>query len=110
MPLLDMRKVHSDNRRLAGAFATRADMWVSYTAVVAELQECTDDAMLECYLASISDKIESYREQTPHLWEGDGYDFIGLEAEIELQREHIHLTSFGMIPEGDPARHHAENE
>lgn len=67
---------------LTGAIKTRANARVIYAEIVSELRACDDRDTLEIYLMTVSEPLQQFEEELPFLWEGDGFDFEGLQGEI----------------------------
>ena len=67
---------------LTGPIKTRASARVMYNEIVQELHSIGDQTTLEIYLMTISEPIQQFEEELPFLWEGDGFDFKGLQGEI----------------------------
>ena len=67
---------------LTGPIKKRADARKIYAEIVAELQACGDQTTLETYLMTVSEPLQQFEDELPFLWEGDGFDFHGLQGEI----------------------------
>lgn len=67
---------------LTGAIKRRADARKVYAEIVSELQACGDRETLEIYLMTVSEPLQQFEDELPFLWEGDGFDFHGLQGEI----------------------------
>lgn len=67
---------------LQGAIKTRAKAREVYAEIVAELRACGDKDTLEVYLMTVSEPLQQFEQELPFLWEGDGFDFSGLQGEI----------------------------
>lgn len=67
---------------LQGPVKRRADARKVYAEIVSELRACTDKQTLEIYLMTVSEPLQQFEQELPFLWEGDGFDFLGLQGEI----------------------------
>lgn len=67
---------------LTGPIKKRADARTIYREIVEELHACEDRQTLEIYLMTVSEPLQQFEEELPFLWEGDGFDFCGLQGEI----------------------------
>lgn len=67
---------------LTGSIKRRADARKVYTEIVAEIHACGDRETLEIYLMTVSEPLQQFEDELPFLWEGDGFDFHGLQGEI----------------------------
>lgn len=67
---------------LTGPIKRRADARVVYNEIVQELRACGDRETLEIYLMTVSEPLQQFEEELTFLWEGDGFDFHGLQGEI----------------------------
>lgn len=67
---------------LTGAIKTRASARVVYQEIVSELHACEDRDTLEIYLATVSEPLQQFQDELTFLWEGDGFQFEGLQGEI----------------------------
>ncbi len=77
-----MKKESERPAPLHGPIKRRADARVIYAEIVAELRACEDRDTLEIYLMTVSEPLQQFEEELPFLWEGDGFDFTGLQGEI----------------------------
>jgi len=71
-------------------YRTRAEANAGYGEIVRQLHACGDSDQLEAYLATdAKDALEQFRNELPKAWNGDGFDFIGMNAEIENARKRV---------------------
>lgn len=92
---------------LKGPIKTRAEIRTRYGELVRDLHGCGDTDMLEVVLADNKALIDQIEDESPHNWNGDGADFLGLKAEIEAARVRCMTPIFyegqeGHIPGFDP--------
>lgn len=81
MPFMERQKPERP-APLTGPIKRRADARAVYAEIVAELAACEDRETLEIYLMTVSEPIQQFEDELPFLWEGDGFDFTGLQGEI----------------------------
>jgi hypothetical protein len=67
---------------LEGPIKKRADARKIYAEIVDELRACDDRETLEIYLMTVTEPLQQFEQELPFLWEGDGFDFLGLQGEI----------------------------
>jgi len=82
MPFMSPKQPYERPAPLQGVIKKRADARVIYGQIVAELRACEDRETLEIYLMTASEPLQQFEEELPFLWEGDGFDFCGLQGEI----------------------------
>lgn len=81
MPFMERPKPERP-KPLEGPIKRRADARKIYGEIVEELRACGDKQTLEIYLMTVSEPLQQFEEELPFLWEGDGFDFEGLQGEI----------------------------
>jgi len=72
-----------------GPMKTRAEARTTYGEIVRELHGCEDSSTLDAYLTTMKPTLDQYEAELPDAWNGDGQDFIGLKAEIDLAKDRI---------------------
>lgn len=90
-------------KRLIGVTKTRAEIRAVYTAIVAEMMACQTLAALRDVQANRRLEILQIQAEMPALWFGDGYDFLGLEREIESAFEAVEAAQFFTRLRAQPA-------
>ena len=78
-----------------GPMKTRAEARTTYGEIVRELHGCEDSSTLDAYLTTMKPTLEQYEAELPDAWNGDGQDFIGLKAEIDLAKDRIAVAELG---------------
>jgi len=84
--LLKAQKAEDEREKvepLTGPMKTRASAREVYRQIVSELHACGDQDTLEIYLMTVSEPIQQFEQELPFLWEGDGFEFGGLQNEIK---------------------------
>lgn len=74
---------------LTGPIKRRADARKVYTEIVSELRACGDRDTLEVYLMTVGEPLIQFEQELPFLWEGDGFDFKGLQGEIQAAWQRV---------------------
>lgn len=82
MPFMPAHQPYERPAPLQGPIKRRADARKVYAEIVAELRDIHDRETLEIYLMTVSEPLQQFEQELPFLWEGDGFDFCGLQGEI----------------------------
>ena len=88
MPLITLEH-RGPPPRLTGPIKTRADARKMYAEIVAELNACEDQSTLETYLFTIGEEVIQFENELDWFWNGDGFEFIGLDQEIKAAWQRV---------------------
>lgn len=67
---------------LSGPMVTRGEARLVYFQIVQRMHSAQSLAVLNDYLASVEAELRQFQNELPHLWNGDGDDFAGLDDEM----------------------------